>query len=387
MVRCCHCVYMISLQMRKEGNNLWFNYDEFFNSQSFDRFCGKSRVSKAISIYPAEATECSGPAMHCRSTSSATTRWIRGLELDCETPSWGDSDFIHSFHPSVTLHPSPPRRDLLICTHREAVPPVQLNLPLFRQTNTHTLRVNTIDWKEFPGFNKGFEFEWTPLWPGLVWWLCCVARIGKPRSRTLMFFIHRTLVYSDDPVPVRSEWIPSTHFATLWQFGHSSRSCRIAPREMIMRVCGVRQKGVIVMYLLTGMRKRRSEDSSVSYLVVDSRKRNIEKRAPFRTKKNNEDEEAAACNRGCPRLLLLWWTIKGCLLIFWSLILFDWENLITNLYKWNFTRRLLLNFSSLIRRRSDECHLMVIGGVRASVSGRLFKWWFIESRWQWVSSN
>lgn len=59
-------------------------------------------------------------------------------------------------------------------------------------------------------------------------------------------------------------------------------------------------------------------------------------------------------------MLLLWWTIKGCLLIFWSLILFDCENLITNLYKWNFTRRLLLNFSNLIRW-CDECHLIGSG--------------------------
>lgn len=130
----------------------------------------KCRVSKAISIYPAEASECSRPGFYCKSTSSATTRWIPWIGIGLRNPElrrFRFYSFIHPpVHPSVTLHPSPPRRDLLICTHRvlNSLYPCSM----LKQTETHTLRVNTIDWKEFSGFNKGIEFEWSPLY-GLVW--------------------------------------------------------------------------------------------------------------------------------------------------------------------------------------------------------------------------
>lgn len=139
------------------------------------------------------------------------------------------------------------------------------------------------------------------LWSGLVWWLCCVARIGKPRSRTLMFFIHRTLVYSDDPVPVRSDWIPSTHFATLLQFGVVVGPTR-PQRDDNACVWCLRQKGSLWCTCWDEDEEEWEWVVKIHQLVRGRRTLKLNSARPsVRTKENNErwnEDEEATCNKG-----------------------------------------------------------------------------------------
>lgn len=167
---------------------------------------------------------------------------FRGYELDCETLNWGAFKSTPRVPFFLVYEP-----DLLICTHSR--PPPSRSHP--RRTPS-----NTIDWKEFPGFINKRDIDWAAdaalqlssrhssiLNEWTVWLVgggCAVwpRIVGKPRSRTLMFFIHRTLSLS----PHLCIWWSCCWCHIFRSFNHSfyhSAREQFRPLEMIMRVCMV----------------------------------------------------------------------------------------------------------------------------------------------------
>lgn len=140
---------MISLQMRKEGDiqsptQRW----RIFQFAVHCPILWKCRVSKAISIYPAEASECSRPGFYCKSTSSATTRWIPWIGIGLRNPElrrFRFYSFIHSStRPSVRHSSSFTSSTGFINLHTTCT---QLTLPLFYvETDVDTHSTSKYNW-------------------------------------------------------------------------------------------------------------------------------------------------------------------------------------------------------------------------------------------------
>lgn len=229
------------------------------------------------------------------------------------------------------------------------------------------------------------------LWSGLVWWLCCVARIGKPRSRTIMFFIHRTLVYSDDPVPVRSDWIPSTHFATLLQFEVVVGPTR-PQRDDNACVWCLRQKGSLWCTCWDEDDEEEWEWRFISWFAEEehwswtarallSGQRRI-MRGEMRMRRQH-------ATRGCPPAdavaLVNHKGVSFNILIINFIWLWKFDNKFVQM---EFYKAFIIKFQQLNKvmwRMPFDWFRKWGGGVSVTASGRLFKRWFIESRWQWVN--